>query len=258
MMRKTLLLSKGQSLAYIAAGQGAPVVLIHGVGLRAEAWGPQIAALSQEHTVYALDMPGHGGSDPLPLGAELADYVDWAAEALATLGAAAVVGHSMGALIALGLAIEHPALVTRLALLNAVHRRDDLARAAVLARAVQIASGQADPLAPLARWFDADDPVRAQVADWLAQVDPAGYSAAYQAFATGDTVYASELARVVCPTLVLTGGQDANSTAEMAAAMARAIRNARLNIIAGHRHMVNLTAPRAVNAALTEWLVSHD
>lgn len=38
-----------------------PVVLIHGVGLQSVAWHPQIAALSQTHSVIAVDMPGHGG-----------------------------------------------------------------------------------------------------------------------------------------------------------------------------------------------------
>ena len=49
------------TLSYRKAGQGAPVVLIHGVGMQSIAWHPQIAALSRTHRVFALDMPGHGG-----------------------------------------------------------------------------------------------------------------------------------------------------------------------------------------------------
>lgn len=54
------------SLAAITAGEGPLVLLIHGVGLRAEAWGAQIDALSATCRVIAVDMPGHGGSAPLP------------------------------------------------------------------------------------------------------------------------------------------------------------------------------------------------
>ena len=49
-------------IAFLEQGQGEAVLLIHGVGLNAEAWGPQIAALAETHRVIALDMPGHGQS----------------------------------------------------------------------------------------------------------------------------------------------------------------------------------------------------
>ena len=60
MMSRTLRLSDGARVRVVEAGAGAPVLLIHGVGLRAEAWGPQIADLSADHHVIAVDMPGHG------------------------------------------------------------------------------------------------------------------------------------------------------------------------------------------------------
>ena len=105
MTLQTLQLSNGDT-RYVQAGAGAPVLLLHGVGLQAEAWGPQIAALSADHRVIALNMPGHGGSDLLAAGADLPAYVAWAAEAIRALGIApvAVAGHSMGAFIAAGLA----------------------------------------------------------------------------------------------------------------------------------------------------------
>lgn len=262
MTRKTLLLSDDSTLGVIEAGQGAPLVLIHGVGLRAEAWGPQISDLQSEFRVIALDLPGHGQTDRLATGADLADYVTWAAAVLAdlNLGPVAVVGHSMGALIALGLAVNHPDLVDRLAILNGVYRRSDAAKTAVMARADEIALGLADPQAPLSRWFDAGDPIRDLVQSWLKSVDPRGYSAAYRAFATGDCTYAAGLPKIQCRTLVLTGELDANSTPEMSYAMAAAIPCSTATVIRGHRHMVGLTAPDAVNAALRHWLkeAKHD
>lgn len=265
MMQRTLRLSDGAAVRLIEAGKGkrgdAPLLLIHGVGLRAEAWGPQIAALSDRFHLIAVDMPGHGGSDLLPGDARLPAYVDWAARVVHALdlGPVNVAGHSMGSLIAGGLAVEHPDLVRRVALLNGVHRRTDAARAAVLARADQIAAGRSDISGPLDRWFGADEvQARDQVAGWLSDVSPAGYAAAYRAFSEGDRVYADRLGEIACPALVLTGDGDGNSTAAMTKAMAAMIPGGRAHVITGHRHMVNLTAPEAVSAALADWLQTEE
>jgi pimeloyl-ACP methyl ester carboxylesterase len=254
MKPQTLRASDGSTLRWIEAGAGEPLVLIHGVGMRAEAWGPQMTLPVR---VIALDMPGHGGTSALPEGAELTDYVDWAARAISALGLtpASVAGHSMGALVALGLAVRHPARVRRMALLNGVHRRTPAARAAVVARAEAIASGAFDIEAPLNRWFQpGEDALRSEVAGWLASVDRAGYKTAYRAFSQGDDVFADDLHRIGCPALFLTGSDDPNSTADMARTMAAAAPKGQAVIIEGHRHMVNLTAPEAVNAALSDWL----
>ncbi|OED45939.1 alpha/beta fold hydrolase [Leisingera sp. S232] len=240
-------------------GQGAPVVLIHGVGMQAAAWGPQIEALCLTHQVIALDMPGHGGSAPLPGWADLPEYVAWLHEVLQALdlGPVSLAGHSMGALIAGGYAVSQPEDTARVALLNGVFRRSAEARAAVEARAAEIRAGSFDLETPLARWFGkgaADQHARAQVAKWLSGVNLEGYAAAYTAFAHGDSTYADGFSDIACPLLALTGDGDPNSTPAMARAMAETAPQGRAVVIEGHRHMVNLTAPAAVNAALRDWL----
>jgi pimeloyl-ACP methyl ester carboxylesterase len=257
MMSAILPLSDGGRVRILSAGDGPPVLLIHGVGLRAEVWGPQMQALAATHQVLAVDMPGHGDSDPLPPLASLPDFVAWAARVIGglALGPVAIAGHSMGALIAGGLAMTRPDLVARVALLCPVHRRDAAARAAVLARATDIAAGKGDAEAPLARWFTAEEPApRALCAEMLRNVNPSGYATAYAAFAAGDATYADRLTDIRCPTLVLTAEGDANSTPVMTYAIAAAIPGAAALVIAGHRHMLTLTAADQVNAALLDWL----
>lgn len=261
MTSQILRLSDGLAARAIMAGAGAPVLLIHGVGMRAEAWEPQFAALSTDHLVIAVDMPGHGESDPLPGHPMLPDFVAWAARVVQALGAGpvSVVGHSMGALVAAGLAVEHPDLVQRVALLNAVFRRDAAARSAVLARAAEVGAGHAGIEAPLARWFGPEDgAIRARVAGWLGGVSVAGYAAAYRAFADGDSTYADRLALIGCPLLAMTADGDANSTPAMSRAMADLAPLGRAVVIAGHRHMANLTAPERVTAELRDWLTSRE
>lgn len=253
MISRTLRLSDGGTARVLEAGAGEPLVLLHGVGLRAEAWGPQMGLPAR---VIAVDLPGHGDSSPLAEGARLPDYVAWAARLIEALGLGSVnlAGHSMGALIAAGLAVDRPDLVRRVALLNGVHRRSPEARAAVLGRAAEIAAGVGSIEAPLSRWFTADQArLRDQVAGWLRAVSSLGYAMAYRAFADGDGIYAERLDEIRCPVLVLTADGDPNSTPEMTQAMAR-IAGGRAVVIKGHRHMVNLTAPEAVSAALSDWL----
>lgn len=254
MTSRTLRLSDGATVRLLEDGAGEPLLLIHGVGLRAEAWGPQMRLPAH---VFAVDMPGHGESALLAPGARLPDYVAWAARVIEAIGLGPmnVAGHSMGSLIAGGLAIERPDLVKRVALLNGVHRRTPEARAAVLGRAAEIAQGRGSIEAPLARWFtETEADIRAQVAGWLQAVSQTGYAMAYRAFAEGDTVYADRIGQIACPTLVLTADGDANSTPAMTHAMAGMVQHGRAVVIPGHRHMVNLTAPRAVSDALQDWL----
>lgn len=242
---------------YRSHGAGEPLVFIHGVGMQSAAWTPQIDAFSHKYHVTALDMPGHGGSDPLPAGSQLADFVAWAKSAISALdvGAVNLVGHSMGALIAGGMAVTHPQLVKRVALLNGVFMRDKAASSAVLARAAAIREGKIDLETPLTRWFDdRQQQERAQVAAWLGEVDQAGYAVAYSAFAGGDTAYAHHFSQITCPFLAMTGDDDPNSTPAMSQAMAAKVQNGQYVTITGHRHMVNLTAADDVNMHLMRWL----
>ena len=196
---------------------------------------------------------------PLSAAPELPDFVAWFSRLVDELGldAVSVAGHSMGALIAAGFAATEGRRLRRVALLNGVHKRTPPARRAVEARADEIFSGNFDREAPLERWFSSeekDGPAYRLVHDLLQAVDPQGYAAAYRAFATGDAVYSESWPRVTCPALFLTGDGDRNSTAEMAEEMARAAPQGQAVVINGHRHMVNLTAPEEVSAALAEWL----
>lgn len=256
----TLRLSKPYgTISFREAGLGAPIVMVHGVGMQSAAWLPQIEALSVNHRVIAVDMPGHGGSAALPKGSQLPDYVDWLHAVISALDLREVslAGHSMGALIAAGYAVTYPSLLSRVALLNAVYLRSESARTAVIARAEQIRSEGIDVETPLARWFAdtaADSAARDDVARWLRAVDLDGYATAYGAFARGDAIYADQLHEIRLPFLAVTGDLDLNSTPEMALSMANAVPKGRGIVIKGHRHMVNLTAPDEVNAALEAWM----
>jgi len=245
--------------SYIERGDGEPVVLIHGVGLNAEAWGPQIESLSKSHRAIAVDMPGHGGSAPLPAGASLDDYVARLGDFLRALNIpqANVIGHSMGGLVALGFALAHPERALRVGVVNSVYQRDPESRTAVEARAAELerSGTSGDIEAPLNRWFGSEDsePRRA-VRRWLSEVDPAGYATAYRVFATSDRAFSGRLGELPMPALFATGSLDPNSTPEMARAMAAAAPRGKALVLDGQRHMMNLVDPAAVTQALRDLL----
>lgn len=263
MMLKTLRLSDPDAVvSYRAQGSGAPVVLIHGVGMQSAAFMPQIEALGRTNRVFAVDMPGHGGSDGLAKGSLLPAFVAWFHRVVVGLGLErfSLVGHSMGALIAVGYAHQHAENLSRVALLNGVFCRDRAARTAVEARAALIRSGKVDLQAPLDRWFDSapgEIAARDKVSAWLRSVDPAGYATAYTAFALGDATYADRFSHIACPFLALTGDKDQNSTPAMSQEMAALVQDGHAVVIKGHRHMVSLTAAEEVNAHLRDWLARH-
>jgi pimeloyl-ACP methyl ester carboxylesterase len=108
------------ALAYTRAGAGAPLVLLHGIGSSRHAWDPVLPALGGRFDVIAVDLPGFGGSGPLPPEVEPRPAALAAAVAglLDDLGITAphVAGNSLGGWVALELAGLRP--VASLALLS--------------------------------------------------------------------------------------------------------------------------------------------
>src|SRR6476646_7194850 len=102
--------ARGCRLRYLVAGEGEPLLLVHGLGGSAANWLTLAPLLLPGRRVVVPELPGHGGSDPLPAAAGLSAYAD----ALAALldGPSGVVGHSLGGAIALRLAIRRPERVS--------------------------------------------------------------------------------------------------------------------------------------------------
>lgn len=95
-------------VAFERRGSGAPLVLLHGIGHRWQAWEPVLDRLAEQHDVIAVDLPGFGDSPPLPAerGYDMAAAVDVACDIFAALGVERphVAGNSLGGVLALELA----------------------------------------------------------------------------------------------------------------------------------------------------------
>jgi pimeloyl-ACP methyl ester carboxylesterase len=113
-------LIRGRRLRWVVAGpqDASRLVLIHGLGGAAVNWSILAPRLAETHRVLIVDLPGHGGSEPLPAAPSLAPYTDRVARAAEAEGfeRADYVGHSLGGLVAVRLAIRRPETVGRLVL----------------------------------------------------------------------------------------------------------------------------------------------
>lgn len=110
----------GMDIHYAAAGDGPPIVFLHGLGASCITWQENIGPLSERFSVYALDIPGHGDSVKLGVSYTTEAGVSLTLGFLDAIGAksAALAGSSMGGLIALLTALEYPERVSHLALIN--------------------------------------------------------------------------------------------------------------------------------------------
>jgi 4,5:9,10-diseco-3-hydroxy-5,9,17-trioxoandrosta-1(10),2-diene-4-oate hydrolase len=113
----------GISTRYWMAGSGPPVVLVHGLSNSIEHWLLNIDALAAEHTVYALDLIGHGRTDkPLTRSYELTDLARFVIDFMDALGIerADLIGHSLGGGVVLVIAETSPERVRRLVLVDSL------------------------------------------------------------------------------------------------------------------------------------------
>ncbi|PYO22176.1 MAG: hypothetical protein DMD85_12135 [Candidatus Rokuibacteriota bacterium] len=110
----------GLALNYLVEGRGPAVVLVHGLGGFAESWRHNIGSLAARATVYAIDLPGFGRSAKPRAVYSLAFFARTLHAFLDGVGVthASLVGHSLGAAVAVTYALTRPARVERLALLS--------------------------------------------------------------------------------------------------------------------------------------------
>jgi len=121
--RRTLTFD-GQSLSYLHAGEGSPVLLLHGT-IWSRVWLPVIPKLAESHAVFALDYPGFGRSEGRLEAEEasvpaLAGLVLRAVDTLDIEGPFALAGHDIGGGVAQHVAVYGEGRVSKLALVNSV------------------------------------------------------------------------------------------------------------------------------------------
>ncbi|MGE5147271.1 MAG: alpha/beta fold hydrolase [Candidatus Eiseniibacteriota bacterium] len=253
----------GLRLAWREAGQGVPLVLLHGIGASSESWESQLAYFASDYRVVAWDAPGYGGSGDLdrdtPSAADFADALDRLLGALG-IQRCHLLGHSMGALIAAAYASRHPDWVLSLTLANAASghgKLDPETRAAKLRDRLGVLeahgpAGMAERRAPRLVGPDASADALARVQRVMAAVRPDGYSRAARMLSEADIF--GDLAHISRPTLVMCGTLDRVTSEDSNRAIAKALSDARFAALPGLGHASYVESPEMFNQVLGRFL----
>ncbi len=255
---------EGKRISYLAAAgtQTAThpaILLIHGAGVSARSWSLQLQNLGHELQVLAIDLPGHGESDPIEK-ATLEGYADAARSLLAALGTGPVfvAGHSLGGAVAQVLAARHPEVVKGLALLSTCVKLPET-------------DGR---LQRFYRFLPA--PIRTVLFLWMAKKLLFSPSASRQAMLLGmkeiltcrqettvrdvAAAQAMDLQEIAqnlrVPTLILCGDRDKVTPLALSDRLNELIPGSRLLIVKEAGHMLPLEAPGQVNGELLAFVNS--
>lgn len=254
----------GVRLAVEIQGDGAPLLLLNGIGLDMSSWAPQVAALARSNRVIAFDARGAGRSDAPPGPYSTAQM---AADALGLLDAlgvqrAHVLGFSMGGLVAQRLAAGWPERVESLVLAASAARLPPRARHVIdlWSRLLQAGVEREILLRVQFAWVFserllADTATVTELIEALASLpgpSPVGFAG--QAAACLDHDATGLLERIVAPCLVLAGREDALLPVPVSEALARAIPGARLAVLDGGGHAFTSEVSGAFNEAVLRFL----
>lgn len=263
-------------LRYHEAGDGPPLILLHGSGPGVTGWRNyrgNIGVFAEQYHCYILEFPGFGVSDPvkghpvLTAGSSVIRFMD-------ALGieSAPVIGNSMGGVVGVNLAIKKPDRVSKLVTIGGVGPNVFSPSPSEGLRLLQEFTDGPDR-DKLVRWLTAMVFDRGLVTDelieerWEAAINPdaqqtaqmmygsAAFAMQQEFMAASDTApYWSMMHKVSCPTLLTWGRDDRVSPPDMAMIPMRLIPQAELHMFPNCGHWVMIEAKRAFEGAVLEFL----
>jgi pimeloyl-ACP methyl ester carboxylesterase len=260
---------KGDRVHWSRRGSGPPLVMCHGTPWSSALWEPIADALSSAFTVHLWDMPGYGRSamaegQDVSLGAQGQLFAQllryWALPEPPR-----VIAHDIGGAVALRARLLHGAVFRSLALVDVVALAPwgseffGLVRenASVFAR---LPAPMHEALVRAYIAGAAHRPLSRAAADLLAGpwLGPTGQAAFYRQIAQADQRYTDAIeplyGNLDLPVLVVWGAEDGWIPVDRAHRLAALIPGARLRVLPGAGHLVQLDAPTALTATLSSWL----
>jgi pimeloyl-ACP methyl ester carboxylesterase len=238
------------------------IVFLHGAGMDHSVFALQSRAFAYHGwRVLAVDLPGHGDSEGPPL-TEIAALAEWTARLIVAHGGrAALVGHSMGALIALATAAHFPERVAAIGLIGVGEKMPVHPDLIVAAKA-----GHRDAIDMVSLWGLGGSATRGgspSPGQWMlggAQrlLERAPPGALYADLAACDA-YAdanADAAKVACPSVLVLGERDMMTPAKSGAALGAKIAGARVTVVPGAGHMLPIEHPSETLRALSAGLAA--
>ncbi len=251
-----------ERMAVEIAGEGPAVVMLHGLGGSSNTFTPQMAVFGERFRTVRPDLPGSARS-PLPERLTMEGIVERILAMTEKLGIerAHFVGHSLGTILCQHLTLRAPKLVASLVLFGPLSAPPEAAREGLKARAALARSGGAAAMADIA-----DAIVQAATASATKERQPAvlaavresvmrqsgeGYGATCAALAA---VEAADAARIICPTLLVTGEDDVVAPPSVARGLGEKIKGARVHVLPRCGHWTTFEAAETVNRLLKDFM----
>jgi pimeloyl-ACP methyl ester carboxylesterase len=253
---------RGLRTAYLRAGNGPVLLMLHGIGGNAGQFRRQLDTLADTYDVIAWDAPGYVGSDDPPDDWTMAGYANHLAAFLDMLEIerAHVLGQSWGGVLAQELYRAHPQRFLSLILSDTsagggaqpeAERRAAL-EARLNALETMTPAEMAIARAPAVLGPEPPDHVRREVETMLAQIRPSGYRIAAIALANADT--RAVLPTVSVPTLIISGEHDRIVASGSADQLRQSIPHATHVTIPGAGHLPSQEQPEAWEGAVRSFL----
>jgi 3-oxoadipate enol-lactonase len=250
--------------AFSVEGEGAPLILIHGIGASRHSWDGIVDRLRSKYRCITYDLRGHGKSPVPPTPYILDDLVDDLEALRSELGLvkAHFAGHSLGGMIGPAYARRYPDRVISLGLLSTAAGRtaEDAAKVKGIVAAMR-QRGIAPVLEALTdRWFTPEFAARRPdvIARRMQQVidcNPEVFLSVFDIYAA--TEMAPWLGEIEAPALVLTGEFDGGCPPRLNEFIARTMPHAELVVLPNLRHAILLEAPDQVAPPLMKFLSQH-
>lgn len=238
------------ALFHVESGRGDAVVLAHAIGMDHRMWDDLASRLAAGHRVIRFDARGHGRSPVPKRPYSLEGMAEDAVALLDKLGIAKAhwVGLSMGGMIGMAFALEHPDRLGRLVLANTTSSYGPEGRGMWHARAKAVSDGGFEAINDMvmSRYFS--EGFRATHADVVAETSrrflatqAEGYLGCCDAIA--DLDFTADLPRIHARTLVIAGAADAGTPPAMSKIIADRIPGAQLAVIPEAAHLSAVEKP---------------
>jgi len=256
------LLANNIELHYEIAGDGQPLVFIHGLGSSTRDWEFQIPSFAKKYQVIAFDLRGHGKSEkpqgPYTIPMFAADLAGLLAGL--SIKSAHLVGISLGGAVAFQFALDYPNMVKTLTIVNSApslggtpeqQKQEIERRVGIVQQYGMRAMGQ--NLSP--NLFPAPEhaALRDAFVEHWAENDPQAYIESTRSMLGWDVT--DRLHSIQCPTLIIAADQDYSPVA-VKEAYIKLLPNAQLEVMSNAHHAVPIECAHEFNAVLTRFLDS--